>query len=83
MLESFKLKYGDTEILAQRGRAQGSTLSLILINIFLNDLLNLLESNGIYILAFADNLVWCWNSLDQVYKLIKIVKDSVKPIKWS
>ena len=51
MMESFKLKYGDTEILAQRGRGQGSTLSLILFNIFWNDLLNLLESNEIYILA--------------------------------
>ena len=47
MLDLFKLKYGDKIINTQRGLARGSTLSQILFNIFLNDLLKTLEKDGI------------------------------------
>ena len=54
MLDNFKLKFGRSIINATRGLAQGSTLSPILFNIYLNDLLSELEKSGVLTLAFAD-----------------------------
>ena len=71
MLENFSLKYCDIIIHTQWGLAQGLTFSPILFNIFLNDLLNKLENNDIYTLAYADDLACICENIDQVYKAIK------------
>ena len=54
MLDWFKLKYRDKIIDAQIGLTQGSTLTPILFKIFLNNLLNNFEKDGIKSLAYAD-----------------------------
>ena len=56
MLDSFKLKFGGITINTTRGLVQGSTLSPILFNIYLNDILNQFENEKILSLAFADDI---------------------------
>ena len=56
-LENFKLKCEYRIIRTNRGLVQDSTISPILFNIFLNDLLNSFETNNIHVLVYADDIV--------------------------
>ena len=56
MLSGFSLKYGNITINTTNGLVQESSLSPILFNIFLNDLLNKLDRNEIHNLTYADDL---------------------------
>ena len=62
MLGKFRLKYENVIIETKRGLVQGSTISPILFNIFLNDLLNLFKDGRIQVLAYADDVVWLWEN---------------------
>ena len=61
MLWEFSLKYRDHDIPTKRGLVQGSTQSLILFNIFINDLLNeftIKQYPGISIRWWCSLLMW-------------------------
>ena len=75
MLSGFSLKYGNITINATNGLVQESSLSPILFNIFLNDLLNKLDRDEIHNLTYADDLAWCCQNIDQTKRAIEIVKD--------
>ena len=52
---------------------QGSTISPILFNTFLNDLLNSFETNNIHVLAYADDIVWWCENLKQIEQSIEVM----------
>ena len=65
MLNGFSLKFESITLNTTNGLVQWSTLSLILFNIFLIDLLNELDRNKICNLAYADDLAWWCQNIDQ------------------
>ena len=74
MLDKFCLNYNGIKIKTEKGLVQGSTLSPLLFNLFINDLLNLLERWGIKTRAYADDTAWIWKNVQQWQEAIRIMK---------
>ena len=74
MLDKFCLNYNGIKIKTEKGLVQGSTLSPLLFNLFINDLLNLLERWGIETRAYADDIAWIWKNVQQWQEAIRIMK---------
>ena len=75
MLESFTLQYNSRIIKTSKGLVQGLVLSLLLFNIFLNDLMILFKIEGIFVRAYADDIVCIWNSQNKNIKAINIMRE--------
>ena len=75
MLSKFKLKAGSEIIQTHRGLIQGSVLSPILFSLYINDLLIQYTLEGIDTSAYANDIVWMWNSKEQTSRAILIMKN--------
>ena len=75
MLDYFKFKIWKEIIETKRGLIQGSVLSPLLFNIYINDLLKEYEDNKIYVRAYTDDIVWVCSNLEQTREAISIIKN--------
>ena len=75
MLNKFNLDYYGETIWTDKGLAQGSVLSPLLFNLFINDLPTAFEINGIMVRGYADDIACVWDSLTQTRTAIEIMKN--------
>ena len=75
MLNKFTLVYMNEKIRTKRGLVQGSVLSPLLFNIYINDLLIAFKINNIEARTFADDIVWFCESREQIDQSIWIMKE--------
>ena len=65
MLDKFILSYEGQEIKTQRGLVQGSVLSIVLFNLYINDLMWNLEFEKIKSWVYYNDIAWVWESIDK------------------
>lgn len=58
-----------------RGTPQGSLISPILFNVYIDDLLKTLENNAMCVFAYADDICYLASSREEVEKNLRIVDD--------
>ena len=66
ILKDFTLHYNNEIIIPKRGLVQGSVLSPLIFNLFINDLLNEFEANKITALGYADDIVCICENNEQI-----------------
>ena len=74
MLNDFTLHHNNEIIISKRGLVQGSVLSLLIFNLFINELLNEFEANKITGLGYADDIICICENNEQIPLSCELMK---------